>query len=119
MQLGNELKLGGADYIILERSQCPGSFYTRFPRHRFLISFNKVNAGKNLCEEEALRYDWNSLLKTTKKFPHYSKEIFPQADDLVKYLADVQMEWQLNIQFGTRVTLIQKDMETNVFSVTD
>lgn len=50
----------GRDYMVFERA-VPGSFFTRYPRHRKLISINKRYTGKTNAEFN-LRHDWNSLL---------------------------------------------------------
>jgi hypothetical protein len=42
--------------------------------------------------EIRLRWDWNSLLNDAPDllFPEFSSDYFPQADDLVHYLAEFQ-----------------------------
>jgi hypothetical protein len=55
-----------------------GSFFTRYPRHRKLISINKAYTGRtNHYFNE--RHDWNSLIGDDDSllFKHYSKEFFP------------------------------------------
>ncbi len=99
----------GADYVTLEREASPGSFFRRFPRHRRLISLNKVNVSSN-DPETRLRWDWNSLLNDREDllFPRYSTEYFPHADDMVRYLADFQRQHALNVQFGVTVDRVAK-----------
>lgn len=41
-QMAAELEERGRDYIVLERNAGAGSFFRTFPRHRRLISANKV-----------------------------------------------------------------------------
>ena len=86
-----------------------GSFYTVYPRHRTLISINKRNTGKT-NKEFNLRHDWNSLLSHDESLllRHYSKEMFPKADVLVKYLNDYKETLGLNVQYNTDVRNIQK-----------
>ncbi len=43
LQLSYYLQRAGEDYLTLERAAAPGGFFTRFPRHRRLISLNKVH----------------------------------------------------------------------------
>lgn len=55
------LEQAGRDYLVVEAGEAPGTFFTRFPRHRTLISINKVHTGWD-DPELNLRTDWNSLL---------------------------------------------------------
>ncbi|MDH2429392.1 NAD(P)-binding domain-containing protein [Sphaerisporangium sp. TRM90804] len=109
VQLSYYLQRTGADYLTLEREDAPGAFFRRYPRHRKLISLNKVNIGQK-DPEIALRWDWNSLLNDNPDllFPQYSREYFPRADDLVRYLADFQREHDLNVRYSTAVERIEK-----------
>ncbi|MEU0565728.1 NAD(P)-binding domain-containing protein [Nonomuraea sp. NPDC005983] len=109
LQLSYFLQRAGADYLTLERDAAPASFFRRYPRHRRLISLNKVHTAQD-DPEIKLRWDWNSLLNDAPEllFPRYSKEYFPSADDLVGYLADFQREHKLNVRFRTPVDLIEK-----------
>jgi thioredoxin reductase len=43
LQLAYYLAKAGRPYVILERATHPGSFFATFPRHRILISANKVH----------------------------------------------------------------------------
>ena len=43
LQLSYYLQDTGANYVTLERESAPGQFFRRFPRHRRLISLNKVH----------------------------------------------------------------------------
>ncbi|WP_214410479.1 NAD(P)-binding domain-containing protein [Sphaerisporangium fuscum] len=109
VQLSYFLQRAGADYLTLERAEVPGSFFRHYPRHRRLISLNKVNIPDD-DPEIALRWDWNSLLNDSPDllFPKYSTEYFPCAEDLVRYLADFQREHDLNVRYGTSVDLVEK-----------
>jgi thioredoxin reductase len=109
LQLSYFLQRAGADYLTLERDAAPGGFFRRYPRHRRLISLNKVNSPAQ-SPETALRWDWNSLLSDAPDllFPRYSQEYFPAADDLVRYLADFQRVHGLNVRFGTQVDRVEK-----------
>ncbi|GIH94550.1 NAD(P)-binding domain-containing protein [Planobispora siamensis] len=109
LQLSYFLQRAGADYLTLEREAGPGGFFRHYPRHRRLISLNKVHTGQK-DPEIALRWDWNSLLNDEPElmFPRYSQEYFPRADDLVRYLADFQRGHRLNVRFSTPVERIEK-----------
>jgi len=89
LQLGYFLDRAGRDYLILEGGPTPGTFFRTFPRHRRLISINKPHTGWD-DPELNLRMDWNSLLSDDPRllFTRYSGRYLPDADDLVRYLAD-------------------------------
>ncbi|MFB4291513.1 NAD(P)-binding domain-containing protein [Nonomuraea sp. ATR24] len=110
LQLSYFLQRAGADYLTLEREAAPGGFFRRYPRHRRLISLNKVNTGEKEREIQ-LRWDWNSLLcddGPDLRFDAYSREYFPHADDLVRYLGDFHALHGLNVRFDTPVTRVGK-----------
>lgn len=109
LQLSHFLQRAGADYVTLEREATPGGFFRRYPRHRRLISLNKVHTGEKEREIQ-LRWDWNSLLGDDPDlmFPDYSQEYFPHADDLVRYLADFQRVHGLNVRYGTPVRRVDR-----------
>lgn len=104
LQLGYFFEKAGRDYVIFERSNNSGDFFTHYPRHRKLISINKRNTGKT-NKEFNMRHDWNSLLSDNEalQMRHYSKVMFPEADILVKYLTDFQRVHAINVQFNTEV----------------
>lgn len=109
LQLSYYLQRAGADYVALERADAPASFFRSFPRHRRLISLNKVHT-VSTDPEIRLRWDWNSLLNDSPGllFPTYSQEYLPKADDLVRYLADFQNLHDLNVRYGTAVHGIER-----------
>lgn len=119
LQLGYYLEKQQRDYLILERADMPGAFFKTFPRHRMLISINKVHTGTDDVEMN-LRWDWNSLLCDEEKFSfrNYTKRYFPQADVLVQYLADFAAHYRLNVQCNTTITQVAKN-EAGEFVVTD
>lgn len=110
LQLGRHLQAAGHTYRILEAGTAPGTFFATFPRHRTLISSNKVHTGSS-DPEFNLRMDWNSLLSDNEelRFTRYSKEYFPHADDLRRYLADYAAAFDLDIAYDTRVTRIRRE----------
>ncbi|MFC4067591.1 NAD(P)-binding domain-containing protein [Actinoplanes subglobosus] len=109
LQLSYYLQRTGADYVALEREPEPGSFFRVYPRHRKLISLNKVHT-ESPVPEIRLRWDWNSLLNDDPEllFPKFSDEYFPAADDLVRYLGEFQRVHGLNVRYETPVTRISK-----------
>jgi thioredoxin reductase len=108
LQLAALLERDGRDYLVLEAGPAPGMFFATYPRHRQLISINKVWTGSD-DPEFNLRADWNSLLTDDESllFKHYSERYFPQADDLVRYLADFARG--LRVRYDTRVTRVSRD----------
>ncbi|MEU7888959.1 NAD(P)-binding domain-containing protein [Microbispora bryophytorum] len=118
LQLAAELEHGGHDYVVLERGAGPGTFFTRFPRHRRLISINKVHTGYD-DPELRLRMDWNSLLSDDPGllFTRYSEEYFPQADEFVRYLSDYAAATGVRAHYGVDVFRIGRD--DNGFTATD
>jgi thioredoxin reductase len=111
LQLSYFLQQAGATYLTLEREATPGSFFRHYPRHRRLISLNKVHIAEDGDDPEiALRWDWNSLLnhEPSLLFRNYSQEYFPHADHMVRYLEDFRRSHALNVRFGTQVDLVEK-----------
>lgn len=102
LQLGYLFERAGLDYQILERGDCAGAFFRSFPRHRRLISVNKVETG---CAdpEKNLRWDWNSLLGVGPRFTTFSSRYFPSADTMVEYLGNFCARHKLRVQYETEV----------------
>ncbi len=121
LQLAASLERDGRDYVVLERGSGPGTFFTRYPRHRQLISVNKVHTGYTDPELD-LRMDWNSLLSDDPEllFTKYSEEYFPRADDFVRYLADFADRTGVHVEYGTDVVRVSReDGADGVFTVHD
>ncbi|MFF0717249.1 NAD(P)-binding domain-containing protein [Micromonospora sp. NPDC003816] len=114
LQLAALLQRDGRDYLVLEAGPTPGTFFTTYPRHRQLISINKIWTGSE-DPEFNLRADWNSLLTDDPAllFKNYSRRYFPHADDLLRYLAD--FAHGLQVRYDTRVTRVARDGD--VFTV--
>lgn len=112
LQLSYYLQQAGCDYITVERSPAPGDFFRRFPRHRRLISLNKVHTVSD-DPEIRLRWDWNSLLHEPADLPFsgYSSDYFPHADDMVRYLADFSQHHKLAVRYGVTVTRLRRGPE--------
>ncbi|WP_435135878.1 NAD(P)-binding domain-containing protein [Actinacidiphila sp. bgisy144] len=104
------LERAGRDYLVVEAGTAPGTFFTKFPRHRTLISSNKVHTGWD-DPELNLRTDWNSLLseESSPLFTEVTSRYFPPADDFVGYLADFARTHELRIRYHTRVTRISRE----------
>lgn len=109
LQLSYFLQRAGADYVTLEREEQPAHFFRQFPRHRRLISLNKVHT-MSTDPEIRLRWDWNSLLNDSPElhFPKYSSDYFPHADDLVRYLAEFQQLHGLAVRYKAGVERIER-----------
>nr|XP_010958674.1 FAD-dependent oxidoreductase domain-containing protein 2 [Camelus bactrianus] len=104
LQMAYFLQRAGRDYVVFERAPGPGSFFTRFPRHRKLLSINKRYTGKANAEFN-LRHDWNSLLSHDPQllFRHYSSAYFPDAGDMVRYLRDFADKLGLPVLYNTTI----------------
>jgi thioredoxin reductase len=110
VQLGYFLAQSRREYIILEAGARAGTFFETFPRHRRLISINKVYTGYD-DPEINLRWDWHSLLseRDDLRFTGYSKLYFPNAEDFIRYCGDFAERAGLRIRYGVRVVQILKD----------
>lgn len=121
LQMGHHLSRAGHSYMILEGGDSPGAFFKQFPRHRTLISSNKVHTGFE-DPEINLRFDWNSLLDDDGRgelpFKQYSRKYFPPADEMVRYLADYAEFYGLNVRCNTRILRIEKP-HAGQFRLTD
>jgi thioredoxin reductase len=110
LQLGYHLQQADRDYLVLEAGDTPGSFFKTFPRHRQLISINKPHTGYD-DPELRLRMDWNSLLSDDPDllFTRYTPKYFPQADDMVRYLADYAAKTGVNVKYGARAVKVSRN----------
>jgi len=124
LQLGYFLEKANRNYMILESGDYSGTFFRKYPRHKKLISINKVYTGYDNPEIN-LRWDWNSLISDSEEmlFKHYSRDYFPQADDFVRYLEDFASYFHLNIKYNSEIINIAKkdkfiltDRNGNVYS---
>ncbi len=120
LQLGYYLAKARRRFVILEGGSAPGTFFRTFPRHRTLISINKVYTGAN-DPELKLRMDWNSLLSDDDElhFTRYSSRYFPPADEMVRYLGDFAAKHRLPIRYGSRVVSITRGGKDEPFLATD
>lgn len=109
VQLAYYLSRAGIKHVLLERSDVAGGFFRRFPRHRKLISINKVHTGFD-DPERNLRWDWNSLLSEDggPVFGDVTERYFPAADSLVEYLRRFVDHHGIEIQYGFDVGEIRR-----------
>ncbi|WP_348773958.1 NAD(P)-binding domain-containing protein [Micromonospora sp. WMMD714] len=100
---------GRRDYLVLEGADIPGAFFATYPRHRQLISINKPHTGSD-DPELNLRLDWNSLLTDDPalRFTTYTERYFPDAEVMVRYLADFAAKTGVKVRYGARVTSVSK-----------
>ena len=114
LQLGYYLEQAGRDYVILEAEEGAGSAFKRYPRHRKLLSINKIYCGYDERELQ-MRWDWNSLLGPDHDplFSAYTRDYFPDASALVRYLGDYARRHKLNIKYRTRVQSIDRWIGSN------
>ena len=120
LQLGYYLGQKGRDYLIVEKSDGPGSFFRTFPRHRMLISINKVHTGTNSTEAN-LRWDWNSLLCDDQEiqFGEFSTDYFPDPAVLLDYLQAYAERFDLRVRYNTEVERVSKVDDMFVVRDTD
>jgi len=120
LQLACHLERAGVDYAVLDGAAGPGSFFSRHPRHRTLLSINKVHTGTD-DPEQNLRWDWNSLLgdAPADRFGALTRDYFPDADDLVRYLEGYAARHRLRIRYRTRVVSIDRPEPGGPFHLED
>lgn len=110
LQLGYFLHQDSKNYVILEKAKGAGSFFEHYPRQRNLISINKVHV-ESKDPDFLMRHDWNSLLTDNHdwNFKNYSKDYYPKADDMVKYLNGFATKYNLNIHYQTHAINVERD----------
>lgn len=109
LQLGYFLGRAGRGHVVLESGEAAGTFYTRYPRHRRMISINKPHTGWS-DPELRLRMDWNSLISDDPdlRFTRYTGRYFPDASDYVRYLRDFAAQPEINVRYRAAVTRIAR-----------
>ena len=103
----------GMDVKLFERADGPASFFREFPRFRTLNSINKVFTGSDDAEFN-MRHDWNSLVESTStmRLGNFTKDYYPHADDLVRYMEDFVKRNNLDknvIHYGHEVSSIRRE----------
>jgi len=109
LQLSYSLSRQGRDHLILEAAERAGSFFEHYPRHRKLLSINKLYTGYD-DPEINLRWDWNSLLDDGYEvlFRDYSKRYFPDAGDLARYCRAYAEHHALPVRYRTRADRVER-----------
>lgn len=112
VQLGWHFQQANLDYLIVEAESTCGAYFRRFPRHRKLLSINKLYTGY-ADRERQRRWDWNSLLGPDDDVPFsaYSRDYFPDASVLARYIDDYARRHRLRVQFRTRIVSIARMAE--------
>ena len=120
LQLAYFFEKNGRDYLILDKGDKPGNFFEAMPRHRKLISINKVHTGTD-NDELNLRWDWNSLLCDSDEllFRNYSQSYFPHPDEFLRYLTDFADHYALKIKYDTKIVKINKGDDGFVLTDTE
>jgi thioredoxin reductase len=97
----------GYSYTILEKEASPGSFWSKFPRFRELISVNKWTPK----EKHRLRYDWHSMLEAPLQMMDITESYFPSGDEWQTYMSEVVRLGNVNIEYGSHVERIESNDE--------
>lgn len=109
------------EYLILESNSVVGSFFSKYPRLKNLISINKTN-NYTFDDElyDTMRYDWNSLLTegNTIRLNQFTDDFYPKSDDFIEYLKFFSCKLDLNILFEINVLSISKSLDTDFFEIT-
>lgn len=119
LQMAYLMERGGYEYVVVEASDTAAAFFKTQPRHRQLLSLNKRFNG--FPEREFnMRHDWNSLLTEDPDplFGDYSEDLYPKADDLMRYFCDFAERHRLRIRYNSRITRVER-AATGEFVLTD
>ncbi|OAF70891.1 FAD-dependent oxidoreductase domain-containing protein 2 [Intoshia linei] len=110
LQIAHGFQQRDVNYIIFEKSNRVGKFFEHFPRHRKLISLNKIYTGQK-NDEFNMRHDWNSIYTTDEEFriSKFSKEFFPMADDFLDYINDFYQKHKFNVRFNTHINKVKSN----------
>lgn len=109
VQLAWFMHKAGHDYLVLDAADHVGSFFSLYPRHRTLLSINKVNTGRD-DPEFNMRHDWNSLVSDDPKLrvSKLTKAYFPPADALLTHLEQFVRSHDLRVALETRVEQVRR-----------
>ena len=112
LTLGEIKRRTGADfsYRILERTDAPGAFFTRFPVHGKLISNNKLYTGRDPKSRYSERYDWNSLITDDRAVltRDFSREFFPRREVIPAMLANLCERYAVPVTYNVGVTRVAR-----------
>lgn len=115
LQLGYYFNKAGLDYKIVESGSNAATTFNKFPRHRKLISINKIHTGYD-DPEINLRWDWNSLLNDEGVlFKDFDQDYFPHADSMVRYLEHFAARFEIDIDFNQKVEKISREGDDGLF----
>ena len=120
LQLAYYFNKYNINYIIFEKETNSGSFFSKYPHTKQLISINKKFTGKNKNDDFNLRHDWNSLLNDDGfLFNQFSDKLYPHSEDLHKYLNEFSNKYELNIKYNSNILEIHKNTDlTNNYNYT-
>ncbi|XP_077863118.1 FAD-dependent oxidoreductase domain-containing protein 2-like [Saccoglossus kowalevskii] len=120
LQMGYFLGKANRDYVIFEKTNMPGSFFEHYPRHRKLISINKINTGST-NKEFNFRHDWNSLIGDGDLyFKEFSRDFFPNADVILEYFQAYKTKYNIRVQYNTTIVNVGRDnTAVSLFSLRD
>eukprot|EP00756_Hemistasia_phaeocysticola_P007175 Hpha_TRINITY_DN14149_c0_g1::TRINITY_DN14149_c0_g1_i2::g.11201::m.11201 len=111
VQLAYSLDRLGWDFVVLERSDHPGSFFDKYPRHRRLISQNRRNSPDS-HPDAIYRHDWNSLIGDpgARRVINYTTELYPDREVITRYLAGFIKDHGLGprFRFNTDVEFVAR-----------
>ena len=95
VQMGHLMHRAGLDYVLFERAQRAGAFFSKYPVHRRLNSYNRRHV-RTAQPDFRLRHDWHTLLEQDElpRFANWTSDFFPLADTFVEYLNVFQQEQQ-------------------------
>ena len=116
LQIGYYLENKNRNYIIIERNNDVGSTFKNYPKHKKLLSINKIHTKIKTYEVQRrvnYRYDWNSLLCEDDDLflQDITSEYLPNTDDLIIYFKRFQEKYKLNIKFNTLIVKIRKNKD--------
>ena len=113
LTLGEIKRRTAADfsYRILERTDAPGAFFTRFPVHGQLISNNKLYTGRDPKSRFSERYDWNSLITDDRAVltRDFSREFYPRREVIPAMLANLCERYAVPVTYNVGVTMVSQD----------
>ena len=110
LQAAVYLQEANVQYVVIDKEPFVGSFFSKYPRHRRLLSHNRRFTGQD-HPEFALRHDWNSLLSPKDGSPlmsDFSDNFLPEADEMVSYLKFFAKFHKLNLKMNTEITKVSR-----------
>jgi len=105
LQMALCLEKYNCTHPVLEKNSVAGSFWTKFPRFRELISVNK----RIRNETQSWRCDWHSFLEAPLRMRDVLIEHFPTGQDWHEHMRRVAEMANLNIEYNVEVERIDSD----------